>query len=130
MNELASVPRMRELSTLVSASCEVRLSDIEVMADIGALESEKGILQPLLIDVTVSVAPPSADELSQTFDYTHIRGFALRLAAERTVLIETFALKLARMCLAFEQVLKAEVRIGKPRAVPGCLAGTCVTLSK
>lgn len=130
MNDLAFVPRAEGFTAFVSATCQVRLSNIEVMADIGALESEKGMPQPLLIDVVVSVVPPSEDELSQTFDYTHVRGFALQLAAERTVLIEAFALKLARMCLAFEQVLKAEVRIGKPRAVPGCLASTCITLSK
>lgn len=130
MHEQVFVPRAQDFAALVSASCQVRVSDIEVMADIGAYESEKGVPQPLLIDVTVSVVPPTKDELSQTFDYTHVRACALELARERISLIETFALRLAQKCLAHDVVLRAEVRIGKPHAVPGCLASTSVTLSK
>lgn len=130
MDKLATAPRGQNLAPLVASSCQVLLSDIEVMADIGALESERGVPQPLRIDVRVSVVPPSRDELSHTFDYSRIRAFALELAAERTVLIERFALKLALRCLADDTALEAEVRIGKPCALPGCLAGTRVVVSK
>lgn len=116
-----------ECAAVVSASCQVLVTDLEVMADIGALDSEKGIPQPLRIHVAVSVVPPARDELAQTFDYTLIRAIALELAAERTVLVESFALKLAHRCLAHDTVLEAEVRIGKPCAIPGALAGTRVT---
>jgi 7,8-dihydroneopterin aldolase/epimerase/oxygenase len=129
MDDVVCVPLVEERAS-VRASCQVRLDDIEVMADIGVYESEQGIPQPLLIDVAVHVVPPSRDELSQTFDYTRVRDYALELAGQRIALIETFALRLARLCLADHRVLQAEVRIGKPRAVPGCLASTCVTLRK
>jgi len=130
MREQLDMSRSQAFAALTSASCQVRLSDIEVMADIGAYEIEKGVPQPLLIDVTVSVLVPSKDDLSLTFDYTHVRTCALELAAEHITLIETFALRLARKCLAHDVVLSAEVRVGKPHAVPGCLASTCVKLSK
>ncbi|MDR5783845.1 dihydroneopterin aldolase [Caballeronia sp. LZ065] len=126
MDELVCAPCVEE----AEASCQVRLNDMEVMADIGVYESEQGMPQPLLIDVAVTVLPPSRDDLSHTFDYTRVRAYALELAGQRIALIETFALRLARLCLAEHGVLQAEVRIGKPRAVPGCLASTCVTLRK
>lgn len=106
------------------------MHDIEVMADIGALAAEVGIPQPLKIDVSVTVVPPMADELSQAFDYCNIRRFALELASERIALIETFAYRLALMCLEHDAVLDAEVRILKPRAVPGCLAATRVKVDR
>jgi len=130
MDELISARRAHDFTTFLSASCQVRLSEIEVMADIGVFDSEKGVPQPLLIDVVVSVVPPSRDELSQTFDYSHVQAYAVALAARRITLIETFALELAQMCLAHDVVLNAEVRVAKPRAVPGCLASTCVVLNK
>jgi 7,8-dihydroneopterin aldolase/epimerase/oxygenase len=130
MDELGFAPRLANFAAFVSATCRVCLSDIEVMADIGVYEEEKGVPQPLLIDVAVHVVPPSTDELSQTFDYTWVRAGALELAAQRIMLIETFAIRLAQMCLTHDAVLQAEVRVSKPRAVPGCLASTCVTLSR
>ena len=119
-----------ERDALVSVSCQVLLGDLEVMADIGALASEHGVPQPLRICVTVDVVPPPADNLAQAFDYSLIAVFAHELAAGRIALIETFAQRLAQKCLAYDMVLGAEVRIDKPRAVPGCLAGTRVRLSK
>ncbi|WP_051376811.1 dihydroneopterin aldolase [Burkholderia sp. WSM2232] len=130
MHELMSAPYAKRFSAFVSAQCQVILNNIEVMADIGVYEAEMGVPQPLVIDVALSVVPPAMDELSQTFDYTRVRACALGLAAQRIMLIETFAMRLARMCLTHDTVLGAEVRIRKPRAVPGCLACTCVTLSK
>ena len=130
MDKFAFASHAVDSASVVSASCQVQLTELEVMADIGALDSEKGVPQPLRIDVAVSVVPPARDELAQTFDYSLIRDFALELAGERTVLVESFALKLAHRCLAHDTVLKAEVRIGKPCAIPGALAGTCVTASK
>lgn len=125
MHELVAQPRVS-----VAESCQVLLDDIEVMADIGALASERGVPQPLRIHVAASIVPPTRDDIAETFDYCRIRAFALELAAHRIVLIETFAQRLARMCLAHELVLDVEVRIEKPRAIPGCRAGTRVRLVK
>lgn len=130
MSDNIVLTRASRVQNLSVTTCKVLLSQIEVMADIGALAVELGVPQPLIINVALDVAAPSHDLLHETFDYTHIRDFAEELAAERIVLIETYARRLAEMCLAFDVVRAAEVRIDKPRAVPGCLAGTLVQVEK
>lgn len=106
------------------------LNEIEVMADIGAYAAEQGVLQPLRIGVALSIIPPASDDLTQTFDYALLIAYARELAAQRISLIETFALRLAEMCLASAIVMEAVVRVDKPLAVPGCLAGTRIKLRK
>jgi len=131
MHEIA--PAFREAgdcAAVRAVECEVLLDNIEIMADIGAYAAECGVPQPLRIHVVLRIVPPMEDELSRTFDYSAIHGYALDLAARRICLIETFAWKLARMCLESDLVREARVRIEKPRAIPGCLAGTRVTLRK
>jgi 7,8-dihydroneopterin aldolase/epimerase/oxygenase len=130
MTELKPIAQAQYANTDRDIVCQVLLNNIEVMADIGALAIELGVLQPLLIHVALTVVPPTMDDLTHTFDYSNIRKFAKELADQRIVLIETFAQRLAQRCLAFEMVLDAEVRIDKPKAVPGCLAGTRVIMSK
>jgi dihydroneopterin aldolase len=130
---------MRELALTCSdaptavagvAVCEVTLAGIEVQADIGAYSREFGRPQPLRIDVTVVIIPPSEDDLSTTFDYARIRALALELAAQRIALIETFAERLGRRCLEHPSALAVDVRVTKPKAVPGCIAGTRVRFAK
>ncbi|WP_206243887.1 dihydroneopterin aldolase [Novosphingobium terrae] len=131
MNSLApSLFRQPHVSHGEITLCQVLLGDLEVMADIGAFAAEHGVLQPLNIHVTLTIAPPTADDLAETFDYNQIRAHALELAGQRISLIETFAQRLARACLDAPMVTEAEVRIDKPRAVPGCMAGTRVVLGK
>jgi dihydroneopterin aldolase len=110
--------------------CQVLLGDLEVMADIGAYAAEHGVLQPLVIHVTLMLVPPTDDDLAQTFNYAVIREYALALARQRISLIETFAHRLASLCLDSDMVTEAEVRIDKPRAIPGAMAGTRVRLRK
>lgn len=130
MNDNIVMTRASRAQSLSVTACRVLLGQIEVMADIGALAVELGVPQPLVINVALDVVAPSHDRLHETFDYTHIRDFAEELAADRIVLIETFARRLAEMCLAFDVVQGAEVRIDKPQAVPGCMAGTVVRIEK
>lgn len=111
-------------------SCEVLIEGLEVEADIGALDTERGVPQPLRISVALTVVPPDRDVLTQAFDYREIRSFALALADERIVLVETFAHRLAIACLGDPRVLAAEVRVDKPRAVPNCLAAVRVRLAR
>lgn len=113
-----------------SVECHVLLNEITVMADIGAFAAEMGVLQPLTIHVALAVVPPVEDDLRQAFDYNAIRAYAQDLAGRRISLIETFAQRLAGLCLRSDLVIEAVVRIDKPRAVPGCLAGTRVCLRK
>jgi dihydroneopterin aldolase len=130
MNDILTAKRLQTEQAIRTESCRVLLNDIEVMADIGALANELGVPQPLKINVALEVVAPQIDHLSQTFDYSQIRDFAVELANQRIVLIEVFAQKLARRCIASDVVRKAEVWIAKPKAVPGCMAGTHVKLTK
>jgi dihydroneopterin aldolase len=130
MNDIVTPKQLKAKQVVRIVSCRVLLNNIEVMADIGALAKELGVPQPLKIDVALEVVTPQIDHLSQTFDYSQIRDFAVELANQRIVLIEVFAQKLARRCLASDVVHQAEVWIAKPKAVPGCMAGTHVKLIK
>ena len=132
MTTLAPMLRPQEMPAprLKVTTCEVLLDEIEVMADIGAYAAEMGVLQPLRLHVALTIVPPQSDDLGQTFNYAHIRDHARDLAAQRINLIETFALMLARKCLECDLVLEAIVRIDKPLAVPGCLAGTRLRLAR
>lgn len=123
-------PALEQGGDTLSIACEVTLDGIEVQADIGAYAREFGRPQPLAIDVTITIVPPSGDDLATTFDYTEIRAFACELSGQRIALIETFADRLARRCLAHPGALAVDVRITKPRAVPGCMARVRMRLAK
>ncbi len=123
-------PALEQRGEALAIACEVTLDGIEVEADIGAYAREFGRPQPLAIDVTITIVPPSGDDLATTFDYAQIHAFATELAAQRIALIETFAERLARRCLAHPSARAADVRITKPRAVPGCMARVRVRLSR
>lgn len=114
----------------IAVTCEVALDQIEVMADIGVYASEAGRPQPLWIDVAVTIVPPSGDDLATSFDYATILSYACELAGERIALIETFAERLARRCLAHPSALSAEVRVAKPWAIAGALARVTLRLSR
>jgi 7,8-dihydroneopterin aldolase/epimerase/oxygenase len=122
---------LRSVMTSYSKStCQVILDQIEVMAKIGAHRPEREISQPLRVSVILDIVPPVADTLDSTFDYADIETFARELATIEIALIETFARRLAEKFLAYSMVLGVEVRIEKPKAVPGCMAGTRITLAK
>nr|WP_246587226.1 dihydroneopterin aldolase [Stakelama flava] len=102
---------------------------LNVLADIGVHHHEIGRPQPLTIHVRLEVIPPERDAIDAVFDYVEVKAIAERLARERIVLVETFALRLARECLAHCCVLTAEVSIEKPQGVPGARAGTSVRVA-
>ena len=103
----------------------VFLRDLAVEAHIGYFPHEKGVRQPLLVTVELEVdgADFAADDLAQTVDYTALAGFVETLAAGHIDLIESFAERLAARCLELERVAAVLVRVEKPRAVPGGMAG-------
>ena len=110
--------------------CHIMVDQIKVMADIGAHAHEHGRLQPLILHASLTIIPPAEDELDATFDYAKIKIFAEELAQQRTVLIESFAKRLAQKCLLDDKVITAEIRIEKPEALPNSMAGTRIKLSR
>jgi dihydroneopterin aldolase len=102
--------------------------NVEVQADIGINAEEIGRRQPLIIHAELRVRAPGADEIESTFDYRSLVQHAEALASRRMSLIETFAHRLARICLQHPAVLWVEIAVDKPAALQNGLAGVRVTL--
>ena len=110
------------------AQVEVSVSALQVAADIGVYAHEHGNPQPLVVDVVIQVIPPAEDRLAASLDYQIVADAAHRLGRERIQLIETYAQRLAGICLEHPSALAVEVRVGKAGALRAGLAGTRVAL--
>jgi dihydroneopterin aldolase len=109
---------------------EVTISGLQVAADIGVYAHEHGRAQPLVVDIILKIDAPAGDLLNDTIDYQCIADEAHALALERTALIETYAMRLAERCIANPGVQGADVRVSKPGALRGGLAGARVSLAR
>ncbi|MDQ0473796.1 dihydroneopterin aldolase [Labrys wisconsinensis] len=112
------------MSELVAVS-RVFLRALTVEAHIGYYAHEKGVKQPLVVEVelTLDQARFGDDDIRRTVDYTQVARYAHTLAESHVDLIETFVERLADLCLAMTHVVAVRVRVEKPRAVPGAMAG-------
>jgi dihydroneopterin aldolase len=103
---------------------EVFIENLEIDAHIGAHAHERGAAQALRIDVRLSVTQPAIDRLDHAVDYAEladaIRGLG---CSEHIVLIETFAARVADICLGLSGVLGAAVEVRKPGALHPATAG-------
>lgn len=101
---------------IVGAKIFVRALKIE--AEVGVYAHERGMTQPLIVDVELDVTTVHAERLSQTVNYETIAAAARDLAAEGHIeLVEMFAERLAERCLADPRVTRARVRVEKPMAL-------------
>jgi dihydroneopterin aldolase len=91
---------------------------LRLEAEIGVHAHEHGRTQPLLVDVELDVELAGLALLADTLNYetivTHARAV---LAAGHLELVETFADRLARACLADPRVRRVRVRAEKPDAL-------------
>ncbi|CAM5774547.1 7,8-dihydroneopterin aldolase [Labrys miyagiensis] len=103
----------------------VFLRALTLEAHIGYYAHEKGVTQPLIVDVELMLSGETFghDDIHGTVDYDKIASIARELAGGHVDLLETFAERLAARCLAFPLVKSVRVRIEKPRAVPEAMAG-------
>lgn len=101
---------------IVGAKIFVR--GLKIEAEVGVYAHERGMTQPLIVDVELDVTTVHAERLSQTVNYETIAAAARELAAEGHIeLVEMFAERLADMCLADPRVTRARVRVEKPLAL-------------
>lgn len=94
-------------------------------ASIGILDHEHHERQPLVVDVELEVetGPPVEGDLASVYDYRQPVEHARALvAAGHIELVETFAERLADLCLADSSVRTITVRVEKPEAIPGAEA--------
>jgi len=126
---LAILPaRGRSGSTEAEADgIEVFIENLEIGAHIGAHAHERGAVQALRVDVRLSVTEPAIDRLDHAVDYAELADAIRGLGrSEHIVLIETFAARVADICLGMSGVLGAVVKIRKPGALHPATAGVSV----
>jgi dihydroneopterin aldolase len=101
-----------------TAMTRVFVSGLRLQAQIGVHRHEMGKLQPLSVDVELDVPSAGPGRLSDTFNYETILKAAQAIAEEGHIgLVETFADRLARACMADPRVTRARVRVEKPLAL-------------
>jgi dihydroneopterin aldolase len=121
--EIAMSPR--------TAMTKVFVTGLKVQAEIGVYRHEIGRVQPLVVDVELDVPSAGSERLSETLNYETILDAARGIAAQGHIeLVETFAERLARACLADARVTRARVRVEKPLALApdAVAAGVEITL--
>lgn len=116
-----------------TAMTKVFVTGLKVQAEIGVYRHEIGRVQPLVVDVELDVPTAGAGRLSETLNYETILEAARQIAAGGHIeLVEAFAERLARACLADLRVTQARVRVEKPLALaPDAVgAGVEITLTR
>lgn len=109
---IAAEPNCRTVMT------KIFVTGLKVDAEIGVYAHEKGRAQPLIADVELDVPAAGVEKLSDTVNYETILTAARDIAAEGHIqLVEAFAERLARACLADPRVMRARVRVEKPLAL-------------
>ncbi|MFC0632956.1 dihydroneopterin aldolase [Brevundimonas balnearis] len=99
---------------------------LEVQAGIGVHAHEQGVLQTLILDVTLELGPRPVERLSDTVNYETVAQAAAALVADGHIgLVETFAERLALACLDDPRVRRVTVRVEKPGCLPGAVAAGC-----
>jgi dihydroneopterin aldolase len=95
----------------------VFVRDLELNANIGVYHREKGQLQPVRINLDLTVEETDGDiedKLENVVDYgAVVEGIKAILAGGHLNLVETLAEKVATHCLADKRVKVARVRIEK-----------------
>ena len=115
------------------AHATVFVRGLTVEAEIGVYAHELDRRQPLVVDVEIGLEHAGSLRLADTFNYELVRTHARRIAqAGHIGLVETFAWRLARACLAEHGVHTVRVRVEKPMALApdAQAAGVEITLAK
>jgi dihydroneopterin aldolase len=111
-------------------SSKVFVTGLEVQAEIGVYRHEIGRVQPLIVDVELEVPTAGAERLADTLNYETILQTAQAVAAEGHIaLVETYAERLARACLADPRVARVRVRVEKPLALAPHAVGAGVEIT-
>ena len=130
MTVLAIPSRAKRDQAATEMTVEVTITGLQVAADIGVYAHEHGRAQPLVVDIVLAIDAPARDALHDTVDYQCVADDAHALAAGRTALIETYAMRLAERCIAYPGVQRADVQVSKPGALRGGLAGARASLAR
>jgi dihydroneopterin aldolase len=93
----------------------IELRGLELFGRHGVGEDERREGQTFLVDVTLEIAEPRADDLDATYDYRRARDIVRDVNRRASyTLLETFAAAAADALAAEPRVVHARVRIRKP----------------
>lgn len=119
MRSMSERPKVQPLR-IADAKMRIRhvfVRDLELNANIGVYHREKGQLQPVRINLDLTVEERDGDiedRLENVVDYgAVVEGIKAILAGGHLNLVETLAEKVAAHCLADKRVKVARVRIEK-----------------
>jgi dihydroneopterin aldolase len=108
---------------------KVFVRGLEVRAEIGVYERERGITQPLVVDIEAEVEATGWRHLEETVNYETLAAHAAAIAAGGHIgLVETFAQRLAEACVAEPRVRQVRVRVEKLRALEPAAAAAGVEI--
>lgn len=100
------------------AATTVFVRGLALDAEIGLYPHEHGRTQPLIVDVDLTVEVRDWDHITHTMNYERVLKHAQAIIAEGHIgLVETFAERLARACIAEPRVTRVRVRVEKPQAL-------------
>ena len=112
---------------------KITLTGISAVGFHGVLEEERQSGQSFIVDVTLSVAPPIADALSATIDYSGVAtAITSLITGEPVQLIETLAGHIAEALLAgWPGIRRVTVTVHKPQApIAAEFEDICATVSR
>jgi dihydroneopterin aldolase len=113
-----------------TAMTTIFVTGLKVQAEIGVYRHEIGRVQPLVVDVELDVPTAGSHRLAETLNYETILSAARDIAGQGHIeLVETFAERLARACLADPRVTRARVRVEKPLALAPDAVGAGVEIT-
>jgi dihydroneopterin aldolase len=113
-----------------TAMTTIFVTGLKVQAEIGVYRHEIGRVQPLVVDVELDVPTAGSHRLAETLNYETILSAARDIASQGHIeLVETFAERLARACLADPRVTRARVRVEKPLALAPDAVGAGVEIT-
>jgi|TARA_R110002072_G_scaffold517_37_gene3304 FolB domain-containing protein len=95
---------------------KIIIRDFTVSCSIGVSDGERRKPQRLCLNLTLEVAKPTSydDDFSRVVDYGAILGQIRRVVAGNdTLLLETLADRILRVCMSDERVLGGKLRIEK-----------------
>lgn len=109
----------------------VFMRGLTVEAEIGLYAHERGRRQPLRVEIEATLGAHAVEGLADTLNYELLAAHARRIAAEGHIdLVETYVQRLAATCLEHPLVARVRVRVEKPEALQGAVAGVEMVAEK
>lgn len=110
----------------------ITLEGVRAIGRHGVLDSERANGQPFIVDLSIGVEPPGADDISQAVDYSRLAAQVVEsIAGDPVDLIETLADRIIDEVLTDPRIRWAQVCVHKPEApVPVQFADLSVTIRR